>query len=223
MRNGAALRPAQEMPQPEHVGQPHHHQLEAVEPLVRLQHQLLDRLGAAVGRAVSSLKRLGHGTRSLERAVVDAEGADVHHAPDPSQPRCLGYIDGALDIDVEGPVALLGHPAGDDGRRVQHRIDVMGLDDSGEDRQVQHVPLKGYVVRGPELALQKLIPRLEVEKDQTFAPRRGIGPEGGADKPTACNQSRHAGQSSMDGGGWERECCPMRDEPEVRGSGKMGG
>ena len=97
----------------------------------------------------------------------------MHHAPDPGQPRCLGYIDGALDIDVKGPVALLGHPAGDDGRRVQHRIDVMGLDDSGEDRQVQHVPLKGYVVRGPELALQKLIPRPESQErpDVRPAPR----------------------------------------------------
>ena len=201
MRDGAALRPAQEMPQPEHVGQPHHHQLDAVEPLVRLQYQFLDGLGAAVGRAVAPLERLGHGTRSLERTVVNAERADVHHTPDPSQPRCLGYIDGALDIDVEGPVALLGHTAGDDGRGVQHRIDVMGLDDSGEDRQVQHVPLKGYIVRGPELALQKSIPRLEVKKDQTFAPRRGIGPEGCADKPTSCNQSRHAEQSNMDGTG----------------------
>ena len=119
-------------------------------------------------------------------------------------------------LTLKAPITLLGHAAGDDGRRVQHRIDVMGLDDSGESRQVQHVPLKGYVVRGPELALQKSIPRLEIEENETFASRRGKRPEGSADKPTACNQSRHAEQSNMDGGGlgegraWRGSCLLAR-------------
>ena len=40
-----------------------------------------------------------------------------------------------------------------------------------------NVPLKGYIVRGPELALQKSIPRLEVQEDETLPPRRRKRPE----------------------------------------------
>ena len=104
-------------------------------------------------------------------------------------------------LTLKAPVTLPGYPAGDDGRRVHHRIDVMGLDDPGERREVQHVPLKGHVVRGTKLLLQVVIPRLEVHEDETLTAFGGELPERGSDKPAARNQSRHARQSSTDGAG----------------------
>ncbi|MCH8198748.1 MAG: hypothetical protein IIA54_01595 [Chloroflexi bacterium] len=175
----------------EHVRRAQHDQLEPVFQGIRLEDQLLRRLGIAVGRARPARRVFRHRAVRDAAPVIDPEGRQMHHPLDAGHMRRLGHVQHAADIDGVAVVDRVGDAAADQRCGVKQRVRRMIRDRRDQPGQVAHVVPHHLEIGVAEFGADEIVARRGVHEDHVLAPPDGVLRERGSNQPGAGDQRRH--------------------------------
>ena len=161
--------PPWKCPKPVEFCQAEDDDLEAVEALVGLDHEFLGHFGVVVQPAVPTGKVLTQGRGAVAALVVDAEGTDVHQAPDAGEPHGFEDVDGSHDVDLDPGVGRFRDLGADQTRSVYHGVHAVLPGRVQQRGEIQNVSLDEGNVGSRQFSLEEFSVRLHVIEDQPGA------------------------------------------------------